>query len=125
MPESKVSLGGVADGCGAMTQPPLFDIAAGRAARDRALARFESLTFVTEARQTAFGLVKRQGFVTTDDLHELYPEVPSGNYWGAVLRHPYFFKIGEMQSKRPEAHGRNIHKWILGPEWRRWEGSPA
>lgn len=83
------------------------------------------MAFVNEARQTAFGIVKRNGYVTTDDLHELYPEVPSGNYWGAVLRFPYFVRVGEVKSKRPAAHARNIHKWILGPAWQRYASSVA
>ena len=98
----------------------MFDLAAGRAARDAALDRFESRAFVEEARRTAFAIAKRKGWVTTDDLHEAYPEVPSGNYFGAILRAPYFVKVGEVQSKRPEAHARNIHKWAIGPEWQKY-----
>lgn len=101
-------------------QNSLFDLPEGRRRRDEALDRFASRAFVEESRQSGFQVAKRNGYVTTDDLHELYPEVPSGNYWGAVLRAPYFVKIGEVQSKRPEAHARNIHKWAIGPEWQKY-----
>lgn len=101
-------------------QKTLFDLEAGRAARDEALDRFESMHFVEEARQTAFAICQRQTFVTSDDLHEAFPEVPSGNYFGAILRAPYFVKCGEVNSKRPEAKARTIHKWAIGPAWRKY-----
>lgn len=103
-----------------MTQQGMFDLPAGRAARDVALDRFESMHFVNEARQVAYSICRRKSFVTSDDLHEAFPEVPSGNYFGAILRAPYFVKIGEVNSKRPEAKARIIHKWAVGPAWRRY-----
>ena len=104
-----------------MTQQPSFDgLDAGRAARDQALDHYESNAFVQEARQTAFALCQRSGYETTDDLHEAIPEVPRGNYFGAILRHPYFLKWGETQSKRVEAKGRWIHRWRIGPAWQKY-----
>ncbi len=109
-----------------MTQPSFFDLDDGRKRRDEALDHFEdhfrSAAFVEEARRTAFAIAGKNGYVTTDDLHTRL-EVPHSvhhNVWGSVLRSPYFIHVGEVQSKRPEAKARWIHKWVIGPAWKRY-----
>lgn len=103
-------------------QLSLDGLAEGRARRDEALAYYSSTRFVEECRRTAFAIAKKKGWVTSDDIrdeHEI-PEAVNHNAMGAVLRAPYFVKIGEVQSRRPEAKARWIHKWAIGPAWRKY-----
>jgi hypothetical protein len=75
-------------------------------------------TFIDEARRVAYGICKERSFVTTGELHEYFPEVPSGPWWGSVLKEPYFTHVGTRQTSRREAHKRAIHVWALGNAWR-------
>lgn len=105
-----------------MTQTNLFDIAEGRARRDEALDRFEQRAWVLTARRVAYDTCQKVGFVTSDDLQAACPP-PEGahvNIMGSVLRYPYFAKWGETQSKRPQAKARWIHRWVIGPAWRKY-----
>jgi hypothetical protein len=36
---------------------------------------------------------------------------------------PYFMRVGDRLSSRPEARGRRIGVWAIGPAWRRWASS--
>jgi hypothetical protein len=55
-----------------------------------------------------------QGWVTSDDLHDVMESPPHDNCYGAIFKDKRFVWTGEwVQSKRPEAHARVIRVWRL------------
>lgn len=103
-------------------QGVLFDIEEGRARRDAGIASLTRHQWITHARTKAAEICLQKGSVTSDDLQATMP-LPDGihqNAWGAVLKYPYFLKIGEVQSKRPQAHARWIHQWVLNSRDTAW-----
>ncbi len=97
-----------------------FNLDFGRDLRDEGITQvsLHAGDWLWEGRRQAKKVVMQKGFVTSDDLQAVLI-LPAGlhhNAWGSILRAPWFRKAGEMQSWRPEAHARWIHKWVLGPK---------
>jgi hypothetical protein len=96
-----------------MTQATLsgFDL------RDSALNLLERTRadWILRARGVAHNIILRKGWVTADDLREVWP-VPDG--WdcrvvGAVFRDRRFLKIGTTVTERVTSHGRPISVFRL------------
>lgn len=113
------------------TQPSLFDqpgpanadgLVTGRINRDLAHQAMNRHQFILHARAEAAAICMDKGSVSSDDLQAKL-KLPDGvhhNVWGAVLKYPYFHKIGEVQSRRPQANARWIHQWVLNSKDTAW-----
>lgn len=103
-----------------MTQATLFDINAGRQARDegmgRAAERKQSL--LDHARKVAKMLAKQKGIISADDVSE-YMEAEGispnalGNASGSLFKGGTFVHVGYTQARRVQSHGRTLKTWRL------------
>lgn len=91
-----------------MTQATLtgFDL------RDESLDLLERTRadWISRARIVAHNIILRKGWVTADDLREVWP-VPVGQdarVVGAVFRDKRFVKCGYTATERPSSHSRPI-----------------
>ena len=81
--------------------------------RDAGIASLERHSWVNHAREIAYHLACRDGYVTSDKLQaamEGWPP-PHVNCFGAVFKDPMFKSTGFVQSQRPESHARWIQVW--------------
>ena len=96
------------------TQPVLFDLPAGKAAKREALERFEGYAFgwLDNARRVAREICAGQGTVTSDDVLEVtgLPEGLHHNVIGAIFIKG-FARVGFRRTRRPQGHARMIGVW--------------
>lgn len=79
----------------------------------------------TEARRIVLALVNAGHLVSSDDLHDRFPDEPSatGAAFGALFKS--MAKQGQLRlvehrpSRRPEARGRVVGLWTAGPSSRK------
>jgi hypothetical protein len=66
--------------------------------------------YVAEARLMARRVAEARGYVSSDDIQELFPPPPWAhhNVMGAVFADPMFKPVKFVRSSRPSAHGRMI-----------------
>lgn len=99
---------------------PLFDIDAGRSARDAgmqtAAANKESL--LRYARDVAKRLARAKGVITADDVSEamavegISPNA-LGNASGSLFKGGDFIHVGYTNARRVQSHGRTLKTWRL------------
>jgi len=100
-------------------QISIFDISAGRHARDAGIARIidTNATFVETARGIARLLARRIGVVCMDDVRKVlndYGITPKHqNAFGAVFKGDEWVAVGWKQSEIPSNHGRPVRSWKL------------
>lgn len=76
--------------------------------------------WISRARVVAHNIIVRKGWVTADDLREVWP-VPVGldaRVVGAVFRGSMFEKMGTTATERVSSHGRPISVFRLKEEGR-------
>lgn len=99
-------------------QLSLFDPAAGRRRRDKALDAFEAKAqaWLAEARAVAHRLAREQGRVTSDDVLAAVGEPPPEVHpaaMGALIRGKEWVRVGVTASKRPRSNASVIGLWAL------------
>lgn len=104
--------------CGAAVNQTEFNLEEGVRLKGEGMAKavYNRKALFEYAKGLAWGIAKRQGTVTADDVHELLGPVGSqrlGNAAGALFKGIQWECTGWVQSKRPSNHGRMIRAWRL------------
>ena len=83
--------------------------------RDAGIASLERHSWVHKAREVAYFIARRDGYLTSDKLQAAMADrpPPHRNCYGATFKDSRLKSTGFVQSKRPEAHARWIQIWRL------------
>lgn len=93
---------------------PLGARSTGLELKEQGIASLERHPWLAMARKMAVWICRRDGKVTSDDLHRIMAKPPHPNCFGAIFHDKRFTWTGEyVKSKRREAHAREIRVWRL------------